>query len=311
MSKQDRTHSRTPADAENKFLRNLGKTFAEILGIATDARTTAEGTRSELSKAVASINKELADKGASIKLIVDSGVVDKDGNVQASIIISAINDQSEVKIKADNIVFEGQKLDIKVDATNVEGKLTADQIDATELKVDAANITGKLTAEQIDVTNLKVKAANIEDKLTADQINANDIKAENVDISGKVTANEGKVGEWILGEAEIPYLHLDGTEHKKPPESALYSGEQRYEHDNGFNIKETWLTARGVYTKSRHYSCGVIINDVYYDEFLTGTNYDERTWSGLLEGSNGETVSETWTFVLEDGSSVTKEVCIK
>lgn len=39
-SKQDRQGARTPADLEYKY--NFGKTFAEIMGIATDARNTAE-----------------------------------------------------------------------------------------------------------------------------------------------------------------------------------------------------------------------------------------------------------------------------
>lgn len=211
MSKQDRTHSRTPADTENKFLLNLGKTFAEILGIATDARTMAEGTRSELSKSVAQINKELTDKGATIKLIVDSGIVDKDGNVQASIVISAINDQSEAQIKADNIIFEGQKLDIKVDAANIEGTLTADQIDA------------------------------------------DGIEAENVDISGKINASEGSVGDWEIGEFDVPaQVYFDGTcETHTVKKAGLYSG-LRVDStlDGVFGKYETYFLPDGVYLKS-------------------------------------------------------------
>lgn len=230
MSKQDRTHSRTPADTENKFLHNLGKRFAEIMGVATDARRTAEGTRSELSKSVAEINKELTDKGASIKLIVDSGIVDKDGNVQASIVISAINKQSEAKIKADNIVFEGQKLNIKVDATDIEGKVTANQIDATELEVDAAKVTGKLTADQIDATNLKVKAANIEDKLTAEQINADDMNIKKATIGG-----------WHLAKTQVPISQTSSTE-----EFALYSDKIFEENGDRDYTYQVYLTAKGV-----------------------------------------------------------------
>ena len=38
---------------------------------------------------------------------------------------------------------------LHVNAANISGTLTADQIDATDLKVSAANISGKLTANQI------------------------------------------------------------------------------------------------------------------------------------------------------------------
>lgn len=44
---------------------------------------------------------------------------------------------------------------------NISEKLTADEIDATNLKISSGNVTGKLTASQIDATNLKVSAANI------------------------------------------------------------------------------------------------------------------------------------------------------
>ena len=320
MNKQDKTFSRTPSDTERKFITNLGKKFAEIMGIATDARTTAENTKSELSKSVARIDKELFDKGAKIELVVESGVIDENGKVRASIIISAINDQSEAKITANNIVFEGQKLNIKVDNTHIDGKLTAEVLNINDIKAENVDISGSVKATSGEIGGcsiengvLKIKNVNIGEKLTSEQINANGIKAENVNITGTINANNGKVGDWVLGETEIPYLHLDGTEHTMASQSALYSGEQRYEHDNGFNIYENWLTAKGVYVKTRHYSCGVIINDVYYDELLTGTHYYFDRWGDILQsvGSEASSSSETWTFTLENGTTVNKSICIK
>lgn len=46
MSKQDRQGVRTPADLERKY--QFGKTFAEILGIATDARESVDSLASTL-----------------------------------------------------------------------------------------------------------------------------------------------------------------------------------------------------------------------------------------------------------------------
>lgn len=132
MSKQDRIHSRTPVDAENKLLSNLGKSSAEIRG---------------LSSAIAKIEREVADKGATIKLFVDSGIVGEGGNVQASVIIEAINNESSAQIKAKNILFEGEKLDIKVDDTNIEGKLTADVLDIDNIIAENVNVTGTINAE--------------------------------------------------------------------------------------------------------------------------------------------------------------------
>ena len=47
-AKQDRQGARTPADLERKY--NFGKQFAEILGIATDARNYATLIEAELSE---------------------------------------------------------------------------------------------------------------------------------------------------------------------------------------------------------------------------------------------------------------------
>lgn len=50
MSKQDRQGARTPADLERRY--SFGKSFAEVLGIASDARERAEIIESSLRSAV-------------------------------------------------------------------------------------------------------------------------------------------------------------------------------------------------------------------------------------------------------------------
>lgn len=222
MSKQDRTHSRTPADTENK-----------------------------LSKTVVKINKDLTDKGATIKLLVDSGLVDKNGSVQASIIISAINKESKAKIKANNIVFEGQKLNIKVDATNIEGEITADKINADDMILKKATIGG-----------------------------------------------------WHLRQVDIPINANTADDIKN--EYTLYSDELTERRTDSQGIERTYtyrvyLTAKGVYVCGRYDSA----------EMSGAAYYSHGTWLELLERSNAEAPSETWTFVLEDGTTVTKNVCIK
>lgn len=47
-AKQDRQGARTPADLERKY--NFGKTFAEIMGIATDARESVVAVEAEMSE---------------------------------------------------------------------------------------------------------------------------------------------------------------------------------------------------------------------------------------------------------------------
>lgn len=62
-SKQDRQGVRTPADLERKYnLGNLGKSFAEVIGVSTDAREAvdrlASELRSEFSEQVTSLTRD-------------------------------------------------------------------------------------------------------------------------------------------------------------------------------------------------------------------------------------------------------------
>lgn len=222
MSKQDRTHSRTPADTENKFLHNLGKRFAEIMGVATDARRTAEGTRSELSKSVAEINKELTDKTAAIELqaktITKQGeniaelqekateqgasiglLVNNDG-VKGSVIVEAINGQSSAKISADKLDIYGDTLNIKVKATNVEGLL---------------NVDGKIEADKIDANGLEVLEATI--------------------------------GEWTLGKTNINTSPPEILENEYALYSKLLTGTITDNGEEKMCTYRVYLTPKGVY----------------------------------------------------------------
>lgn len=63
MSKQDRQGARTPADLERRYnLGNLGKSFAEVMGVSTDARDTVERIaselRSEFSEQITSLTRD-------------------------------------------------------------------------------------------------------------------------------------------------------------------------------------------------------------------------------------------------------------
>ena len=67
----------------------------------------------------------------------------------------------------------------------IDGRITADYVEALEISVGAAQITGKLTAGQIDASELKVSAANITGTLTIGQLP--DSVAETSDIPTKVS----------------------------------------------------------------------------------------------------------------------------
>ena len=155
---------------------------------------------------IASIDTLARANQASIGLVVDNGVV------KGSILISAINDESVAKISADRLDIEGKTLNIKVDHTNINGTLAADQIDATNLKVKAANIEDVLSVNQIDVSGiLQASKAEIE-ALAANTIQTTDILAQNlkvyaVNIKEQLTASQVDVeGILTAGEAQIKAL---------------------------------------------------------------------------------------------------------
>lgn len=64
------------------------------------------------------------------------------GSIELS--VSSANGSTTFKLLSDGAELSTKTLNLSVDAVNVTGKLTADQIDATNLKVKAANIEGDL-----------------------------------------------------------------------------------------------------------------------------------------------------------------------
>ena len=66
-----------------------------------------------------------------------ANIVDKNGNVKEASIVAAVNNNaSSISLSADSITFSGQKLDIKVDAANIEGTLTIGQLPSTVAEDD-------------------------------------------------------------------------------------------------------------------------------------------------------------------------------
>lgn len=119
--------------------RTIGNTEAKIKSIV-EWQTNTGATKAELS--------QVADNlGASISLVVAGA--GEDARVRADIIMKAINnDSSSIKISADKIDIEGKNLNIKVDATNIEGTLTAKQINADGIVAKDVNLSGKIIASE-------------------------------------------------------------------------------------------------------------------------------------------------------------------
>lgn len=96
--------------------------------------TAGYGRDLEISKDLAKLELTTSENESKISLIV------QDDKASGSLIIGAINDESYAKINADRLDIEGKTLNIKVDATNIDGELTADQINADGLKVTNGEI---------------------------------------------------------------------------------------------------------------------------------------------------------------------------
>lgn len=114
--------------------RSIGNTEAKITSVV-EWQTQKAGT-------IAKIQQSADESKAKIALVVgQNGIVNEEGAVQGSIVIEAINGESSAKIKADRLDIEGKKLNIKVDATNIEGTLTAERINADGLTVGGFSAT--------------------------------------------------------------------------------------------------------------------------------------------------------------------------
>lgn len=123
--------------------------------------------QTEQTATIAEIKQTANANSAKIGLVVgQNGIVNESGQAQGSVIIEAINGQSNAKIKADNIEFEGQKLDIKVDATNIEGEIEADQINADGITAENVTFTdgffsGNLSAKVINLADVSMDVKNV------------------------------------------------------------------------------------------------------------------------------------------------------
>lgn len=165
MSKQDKVAPRTPADLERKY----GKNFAEILGVATDARDIAE---------------EVAKETEEIKLQVNNGV----------------SAQFLLTIKEDGTKTYSL---INGSATKIHFEADSFSVDSTHFKLEE---DGTVTIKKGDIGgcsfdgegNLIVPVKLLSGTISANQINADGIVAENVDLTGTITATEGSFGDMTI-----------------------------------------------------------------------------------------------------------------
>ncbi len=133
----------TELDIDIEDPQNTKITLGESKKALTDKTSTTanrvsviEAKTNTAKKTIAEIEKKAADNEASISLLV------QDGEANGELIISAINGETAAKILADRLDIEGKKLNIKVESTNIEGKLKANQISINDLSALNATIGG-------------------------------------------------------------------------------------------------------------------------------------------------------------------------
>lgn len=308
-SKQDRTQSRTPADTERKFLLNLQKSFAEILGVATDARTKAENTESEIARLEVKISEtadgiilsvadvyatnesvasaievmrdnillsvsetyETQDNAKTKRAEIQTKVDENSAYITSQATLIAENKSSiastNTKVNENSASIKQQTATITEHTTNIatltaktneQGASIALVVENDEVKgsviVEAINgqSSAKISADKLDIEgktlNIKVESTNIEGEISAEQINA-----EGLDIP------RGNIGGWTLEEMSVPIGWADENNGivATRTEKALYSGAvEETKGDGIFYVNETWLTPSGVSISSRYYVDG-------------------------------------------------------
>lgn len=226
-----------------------GKVEGDVESISS-IKSTAEGAKAQVDilnewkggveKDVESISeiKSIADEShAGIELLVEYSA---DGTPTASgkFLIEAINGESSAQISADRLEIDGKKLNIKVDATNIEGELTigkqipdsvAEKKDIPTKTSDLTNdsdfaTTGQIPTNMSQLTNdakiaytsdILTKLSQMQNDIglqdeagvtkivggiiTADYINALGIIAKALSV-GDLAAVNATIGKWNITE---------------------------------------------------------------------------------------------------------------
>ena len=310
--KQDRASPRTPADLERKYdLGSMGARFAEIMGVALDAQTHSEAALNAIEQTnsiVAEISQKVDEISITVKDLdeetvaalsvrvneISLSVEDLDENVNsAEFLIGVINGESTAKISADRLDIEGKTLNIKVDATNINGTLTIGQLPSTVAETsDIPTKTSELTNDsdyqtKTGVTNI------VNGVVTTDFVNALGITAKYLDVDD-LSALGATIGGWNLesgrfygGWYEEFSSDVDGSDMRWEYDVTFNPRNLRFEqsiyvdntHDDTWSVTYngsgiTWDFGKVWIEDSRQYIMTIISNGMtfgVYPDMATGT----------------------------------------
>ena len=136
MSKQDRQGVRTASDLEQKYKFN--ERFAELLGIATDARDKVDGVESKLREQITEQYSQLTRDAESIRAQVGRAEQILDGvSGELQTTKEAV---ASMKLEADGLTVEIQKIQ---DAGAKKVITTTGKLDEEGLTIDQTDSTTK------------------------------------------------------------------------------------------------------------------------------------------------------------------------
>lgn len=197
MNKQDRQGVRTPAQLEEKY--NFGKSFAEIMGIATDAQTAAEkaNENTEVVKTeVIRLDEQIkltaervdgVESQTSVLSLSASGILGRVEQTEQQLLTKA--DASELETVSRSLTeVEQTASDLKISVQTLSGTVAgkADQEALTEVTEhfrfasDGMTISNTATGMGINVSEQQVAFIGGQDPTTI--IRPNDMETTNLQV---------------------------------------------------------------------------------------------------------------------------------
>ena len=162
MSKQDRIYPRTPAQLEQQY--NFGKTFAEILGVASDAQTHAQQAAEEVGDKIDNDDynqvvkmKNAADDVIEInsnRLIINSDYfkLAEDGTIEATAGKIGDCDLNDGKLVVKKLETKSDSIDTFDVGVDNYGVIVEDTYYATAITSGVVSILDKATGASLSLS---------------------------------------------------------------------------------------------------------------------------------------------------------------
>lgn len=233
MSKQDRQGVRTPADLEQKY--QFGKKFAELMGIATDARESVDSLastlRSEMREQETSIIRDTekimltalenyvkTDEMAEVEQLLRGELLVMSNRITASVTdyttkITAAEKEitdlrGELSVEADAIRASVQGNSSRIDATN---KSVSDLSSSLNVELGSIKASVKSNTDSISATNKNVSQLNSDLAVERGRITASvtDYTNKFAKVGEDIAESESKLRSEITTKADGISMTVD------------------------------------------------------------------------------------------------------